>query len=81
MQVYINVENKDWKKYKIDFEKIANATISPVYKNSEVSITLIDDKKIHKLNKEYRGMDKPTNVLSFELIDDILLGDIFICYY
>lgn len=78
MQVCINVENKDWKKYKIDFEKIANATISPVYKNSEVSITLIDDKKIHKLNKEYRGMDKPTNVLSFELMDDILLGDIFI---
>jgi probable rRNA maturation factor len=78
MQVYVNTENKNWKKYKIDFEKIANAAVRPVYKNSEVSITLIDDKKIHKLNKEYRGMDKPTNVLSFELGDDILLGDIFI---
>ena len=78
MQVYVNIENKAWKKYKIDFEKIANTAVSAAYKNAEVSITLIDDKKIHELNKQYRGMDKPTNVLSFELGDDILLGDIFI---
>lgn len=78
MQVYVNIENKNWKKYNIDFEKIANAAVSVVHKDSEVSITLVDDKAIHKLNKEYRGMDKPTNVLSFELGDDVLLGDIFI---
>ena len=78
MIVYVNTENKNWKKYKIDFEKIANAAVSAVYKDSEVSITLVDDKQIHKINKKYRGMDKPTNVLSFELGDDILLGDIFV---
>ena len=78
MRVYVNVENKNWKKYKIDFEKIANAAVLPVHKDAEVSITLVDDKKIHQLNKQYRGMDKPTNVLSFELGDDVLLGDIFI---
>ena len=78
MKVYVNIENKNWKKYKIDFEKIANTAVSPVYKDSEVSITLVDDKQIHKLNKKYRGIDKPTNVLSFELGDDVLLGDIFI---
>ena len=78
MQVFVNIENKSWKKYKIDFEKIANAAVSAAHKDSEVSITLVDDKEIHKLNKQYRGMDKPTNVLSFELGDDILLGDIFI---
>ena len=78
MQVYVNTENKNWKKYKINFEKIANAAVFPVHKNAEVSITLVNDKQIHKLNKQYRGMDKPTNVLSFELGDDVLLGDIFI---
>ena len=78
MKVYVNYENKKWKKYKIDFEKIANAAVSAVHKNSEVSITLVNDKQIHKLNKQYRGIDKPTNVLSFELGDDVLLGDIFI---
>ena len=78
MKVYVNYENKAWKKYKIDFSKIANAAVSAVYKDSEVSINLVDDKQIHKLNKQYRGIDRPTNVLSFELGDNILLGDIFI---
>lgn len=76
MKVYVNYNNKKWKQFKIDFEKIANS----VFKNqrAEVSITLIDDKEIHKLNRKYRNIDKPTNVLSFELDDDILLGDIYI---
>ena len=78
MKVYVNVENKKWNKYKIDFQKIADAAVSHVYKDSEISITLVDDKQIHRLNKQYRNIDRPTNVLSFELGDDILLGDIFI---
>ena len=78
MKVCVNIQNRAWKKYKIDFEKIANAAVSGVYKDSEVSITLTDDAHIKKINKKYRGINKPTNVLSFELGDDILLGDIFI---
>ncbi|MBO4700841.1 MAG: apolipoprotein N-acyltransferase [Alphaproteobacteria bacterium] len=78
MRVYVNVEEKRWKKYKIDFEKIANAAAGKKYDNAEVSITLVDDKYIKKINKKYRGINKPTNVLSFELNDDVLLGDIFI---
>ena len=78
MKVFVNYDNKNWKKYKIDFEKIANTAVLPVHKDSEVSITLVDDKQIKKLNREYRDINKPTNVLSFELGDDVLLGDIFI---
>ncbi len=78
MRVYVNYENKNWKKYNINFEKIASAAVADKYKNAEVSITLIDDEQIHQLNRQYRGIDKPTNVLSFELGDDLLLGDIFI---
>ncbi len=78
MRVYVNMEDKRWKKYKIDFEKIANAAVDAKHKNAEVSITLVDDKYIKKINKKYRGINKPTNVLSFELGDDVLLGDIFI---
>lgn len=78
MKVYVNYNSKAWKKYKIDFDKIANAVVGKKYKDAEVSITLTDDTEIHALNKMYRNIDRPTNVLSFELGDDILLGDIYI---
>src|ERR1022692_3750246 len=41
----------------------AAATLSTA--DNEVSILLIDDKAIRLLNREWRGIDKPTNVLSF----------------
>ncbi len=78
MKVYVDIHDKRWKKYKIDFEKIANTAVSGVYKNSEVSIVLVDDDEIKSINRQYRDIDKPTNVLSFELGDDVLLGDIYI---
>ena len=39
---------------------------------------LTDDSRIAELNSEYRGFDKPTDVLSFSQDDPILLGDIVI---
>jgi len=33
---------------------------------AEVSVVLADDDFVHVLNRDYRGQDKPTNVLSFE---------------
>ncbi|GMQ60044.1 rRNA maturation RNase YbeY [Vallitalea sediminicola] len=35
----------------------------------EISITITNNEEIRKINKEYRDMDKPTDVLSFPLID------------
>ncbi|MBR6514018.1 MAG: rRNA maturation RNase YbeY [Clostridia bacterium] len=48
----------------------------------EVSITLVDNEEIHALNLEYRGVDRPTDVLSFPIFDEddmggkTILGDI-----
>ena len=36
---------------------------------TEVSVTFTDNEKIRVLNKDYRGKDNPTDVLSFPLID------------
>ena len=52
--------------------------------HSEVSLRIVEVSEIQMLNLQYRGKDKPTNVLSFEcgLPDEIgvpLLGDIVIC--
>lgn len=35
----------------------------------EISVTITDNDKIKEINREYRNMDKPTDVLSFPLID------------
>jgi apolipoprotein N-acyltransferase len=77
MKVFINVSDKRWDKYKIDIEKIVAAALPS---GGEISITLTNDKEIHSLNKKYRKIDKPTNVLSFESGDAEMLGDIFISF-
>lgn len=35
----------------------------------EVSITIVDNEEIHAINKDYRGIDSPTDVLSFPMVD------------
>lgn len=36
---------------------------------AEVSLTLTDDRRIQELNRDYRGLDKPTDVLSFSMLE------------
>jgi probable rRNA maturation factor len=40
----------------------------------EVSIKLSDDAEVRQLNAAYRGKDKPTNVLSFPMVQADLIG-------
>ena len=46
----------------------------------EFSVIIVDNKRIHEINKEYRGIDRPTDVISFALEDNHyrVLGDIYI---
>lgn len=59
--------------------------------NVMVSLSLIDDNKIQDINREYRNIDKSTDVISFAFLDnekdknkilqtkkDVVLGDIYI---
>lgn len=54
----------------------------------EVSVVFVNDDMIRILNKEYRGKNKPTNVLSFAMLDEendldasiFSLGDIILAY-
>ena len=52
------------------------------------NVIIVDNSKIHQINKEYRGIDRETDVISFALEDDKsfnrtdirVLGDIYISY-
>ncbi len=78
---------------KLEFTDELNELINKVidkafeYENIEkinVSVLICDDEEIHRLNKEFRNIDKPTDVLSFPMydedgeLDEEELGDIVI---
>lgn len=53
----------------------------------EMTVVLADDGEVRRLNRDYRGIDKPTNVLSFGGADDgrgrmagepVILGDVIL---
>ena len=52
-----------------DLTKAMNvvAELEALSPQTEVDITLVDDAAIHELNRTYRGIDRPTDVLSFAL--------------
>lgn len=45
----------------------------------DISIALVGPEQIRKLNRTYRGQDKVTDVLSFKINRDGLLGEVVIC--
>ncbi|MDX1444333.1 MAG: rRNA maturation RNase YbeY [Gammaproteobacteria bacterium] len=70
-----------------DLESWATAAIAaavPDREDVELSLRIVDEAESQALNRDYRGKDQPTNVLSFpaELPDGVelpLLGDLVIC--
>lgn len=85
----INRTNASIDAYQKLFETIAKQTeqILHLQNDLEISVTFVRSRTIHKINQEYRGIDRPTDVISFAIRDgqeDFLmeeekdLGDIFI---
>lgn len=46
----------------------------------EISLLITDDETIRQYNKEYRNKDMATDVLSFPMEDEIVLGDIAVSF-
>ena len=72
-----------------EIKNLIEKSISAVLKvenldeNIEVSVSFVGDDEIRDLNREYRGVDKSTDVLSFPMddefiIDNRILGDVII---
>lgn len=82
---YEIIDNYGYKDYDYLNEVIEYTMKKLDVKKSLFDIIFIDDEEMHKMNKEYRGIDRTTDVLSFALNDNkhinpVLnsLGDIFI---
>ena len=79
------------------FSAVARKTLDEIKfdfllkKNISVSLAIVSEKEIQKLNKQWRKIDKPTDVLSFPEFaslkeikkwkeDELFLGEIILCY-
>ncbi len=59
--------------------EIAYREIFSEYKLPEVNIVFVKPQYIQGLNKEYRDVNSPTDVLSFDLSNDSNIAEIYIC--
>ncbi|MDO5329544.1 MAG: rRNA maturation RNase YbeY [Coriobacteriia bacterium] len=64
---------------KLKLYKLAESTLGRQGVVPCASINFVSVEEIHKLNKQYRNIDRPTDVLSFESDIEDDAGDIFIC--
>ena len=60
-------------------KKVAGLFLAKYAKGKNLSIAFLGDKAMLKINAQYRGMEKPTDILSF-VGDDELLGELIIDY-
>ena len=76
LQVAINIEDDAWQGITADIEQACQAVLAESWQLLEnqgidlppvawVSVQLAGDDRLHQLNRDFRGKDKPTNVLSF----------------
>jgi probable rRNA maturation factor len=100
MEISISVEDPAWTRALPDVEDrcraVALAALAadpaalPEGARPEVSLVLADDDTVRGLNRDWRGKDAPTNVLSFAALDDddapvvdgvpLLLGDVVLAF-
>lgn len=71
----LNVEKEYDLDFGLDYEEIARLVINQVLDEEgcpyevEVNLLLTSDEEIHRINLEYRGIDRPTDVLSFPQVE------------
>ena len=89
--IEVAIEAKDWASLEAPSKLVQTAILAAVEgsglvlaANAEISVVLCGDAFIRELNREWRGYDAPTNVLSFPAGGDPasapLLGDIVIAF-
>lgn len=100
----LSIENSFWEKtdfasksfyqrlFETTFDYLKKQTLCPdLHKEIQISVLLTNDEEIQILNRDYRGKDKPTNILSFPMDDlfdaasllpdqPLMLGDLILAH-
>lgn len=77
----IHLDYEATKQLDIDYNALINRVVLECLNyedcpyETEISILLTDDNEIKEINNQFRGLDKPTDVLSFPAIEYELAGD------
>lgn len=84
LDLQIAVESEQGLPSADEFQCWLDKAIIPFQQNAELTIRIVDEEESQQLNRDYRGKDKPTNVLSFPFeappgVEMDLLGDMIIC--
>ena len=79
MNIYI--ENEYDREIDVDYTDIINKVVCQAVDfikcpyECEVNVTIVDNNTIHEINREQRKIDRPTDVLSFPMLDYEVAGD------
>ena len=77
----INIEYEAEEKLDLDYEKIITDVVNEAVDyekcpyEAEVNVTIVDSESIQEINKEYRNIDSPTDVLSFPGVNYVTPSD------
>ncbi len=88
VRIGIRIDHRPWQEAIDDLRPLVRRAVRAALKvapgappgDTEMAVMLADDGLLQRLNRDYRGQDKPTNVLSFTAGEPMLLGDIAIAY-
>lgn len=79
MSLYIETEGEI--SFSFDVEEVARLVVDAALDivrcpyESEIDLLLTHDEEIHEMNREHRGIDRPTDVLSFPMLEFAIPGD------
>ena len=95
MELDFNSFNESLNNYQEVYLSLLKKTIEHLSLNFDpyLSVTIVDNDYIHEINRTYRHIDRPTDVISFAFLDDnpnrdnllqskqmVVLGEIYISY-